>query len=124
MIKILERFKNKRHARYHTADPVTSVEAADQLTTGLSDQKSILAAHYERDLLDPYYTGLADYQSADLAGIDHWNARKRCHELREQGLIRFTGESRVNPASGRPNAVSVLTAAGARVSLKLLVDAR
>jgi hypothetical protein len=108
------------HRRFHNVDPDTSVEAAARLTTGLTDQIALLSVHCRQvQRLGERYTGLADFESGDLAGIDHWNARKRCHELREQGFLRFSGDRRTNPESNRANAVSVLTAAGAEAYLQL-----
>lgn len=110
---------NDDHARHHNIDPDTSLEAAARLTTGQSDQVAILSAHCRRlQNLGEGYIGLADYESGDLAGIDHWNARKRCHELREAGLLRFNGGRRLNPDSNRANAVSALTSLGAQTYLQ------
>lgn len=109
------------HHRYHSSDPDTSKEAAERLTTGTTDQVAILTAHCQA-LMGADYQGFTDYESGDLSGIDHWNARKRCNDLRKEGLLRFSGESRVNPGSNRRNNISVVTDEGVDVFLGLVTD--
>jgi hypothetical protein len=108
------------HARYHTNDPDTSVDAAANLTTGESDKIKLLDIHVGQLLrlgVDGY-TGLTHAEADEIGAFDPSNsgsgARKRGTELRDSGFLYDTLERRINPGSGRPNAVWKLTGGGAK----------
>lgn len=115
------------HARHHTHDPDTSVNAAANLKTGISDQIKLLDIHVEQLLRlgpDDYDRrgGLTHAEAdtiGDFAPTDSGSgARKRGTELRDSGFIYDTRERRPG-LKGRPNAVWKLTSAGAKEYCRL-----
>jgi hypothetical protein len=88
----------------HRADP-PSAHAAAQLRGKETHRRACLAAH----LADP--SGLTDDEVAQRTGIELHEARRRCSDLRNLGLIAWQRNSsgrvvtRTNPA-GNPSSVS------------------
>jgi hypothetical protein len=89
-------------------DYATSKAGARSVSFRAGTQKARLLAAFA----DAGPVGLSDDEAAQRAGLApttcYW---KRCGELREVGLIRFTGEERPGSA-GVDRMVSVITDAG------------
>jgi hypothetical protein len=87
-------------------DYATSRAGAESVKYRAGSQKAKLLAAFASS------AGLTDEQAATQAGLSmrscFW---KRCGELRDAGLIIFTGEQRVG-SSGTPCGVSEITTAG------------
>lgn len=99
--------------RAHRDDPATSHAAAASNTTSETHQDMILQAHLDRLSVDPRYTGLTDEQAGQLAGLETVEARRRSNNLRDVGMLRFTGEERPGIRyPNKANGVSVITDTG------------
>ena len=97
---------------FRNTDPITSVEAAADVKPRRVSQAMLLLSMYE-------YADLTDEQAGDLSGLAkrpkccYW---KRCSELRYEGLIVPTGETRLSSA-GSAMQVCAITEEG-RQALK------
>lgn len=78
----------------HSNDPEPSFRAAETNSTSETHQAMLLEAF--RDVLlrtgCPNYT---DEEAGHATGLDTVEARRRCSNLRDKGLIEFTGASRM-----------------------------
>lgn len=92
---------------FRNTDPVTSVQGAADVKPRRVSQAMLLLSMYE-------YADLTDEQAGNLSGLAkrpkccYW---KRCSELRAQGLIAPTGETRLSSA-GSAMQVCAITAEG------------
>ena len=79
---------------FRNTDPATSVQGARDVKPRRVSQAMLLLSMYE-------YADLTDEQAGNLSGLAqrpkccYW---KRCSELRAQGLIAPTGETRISSA--------------------------
>lgn len=93
-----------------TNDYATSVEGAVQVEGRAPNQRWRLLHEYFRD--DEYNgNGLTDEQAAEYAGLLASCYWKRCGELRADGLIEFTGDTRPG-AAGTSRNISRITERG------------
>jgi hypothetical protein len=90
----------------HTRDPDTSHEAA---RLGSAKKASGRSACLRAHATNP--AGLTDDEVAGLTAIELHEARRRCTDLRNAGLIEFLDSSRPS-GSGRRATVSAITADG------------
>jgi hypothetical protein len=91
----------------HTDDPPTARDAAERNRLGkASNRRACLQQHrvFGR-------TGLIDDEVASLTGLSIIEARRRCTDLRNAGLIRFMEGTRTSDM-GRQATISVITTAG------------
>ena len=96
------------HVEARTTDPWTSHQAA-KLPFKRESQRHRLLAEYGRRAL-----GLTDEEAAELAGITRGCPWKRCSELREQGYIEATGDTR-DSSMGAVQQVCRITFSGRRM---------
>lgn len=102
------RLDRQSHALAHSHDPQTSRDAAARNASGkASNRRLCLDAH----AIVQQGTGLTDDEVADLTRIELHEARRRCTDLRNAGLLVFTDRTRES-SMGRQSTVSVLTPAG------------
>lgn len=98
---------DERKGRHRTDDKPTSVAGAASVALRAGTQKA--------RLLEVYRQGPAtDEEAAARAGLLRSCYWKRCGELREDGLIKATGETRVGEA-GVSREVCALTPSGVEV---------
>jgi hypothetical protein len=92
----------------HTHDPDTS-HAAAALNAGgkASNRRECLLVHVRH-----FQTGLIDDEVASLTGLDLIEARRRCSDLRNAGLLRFVIGLTRTSNWGRQATVSMITPAG------------
>lgn len=92
----------------HTRDPGTSHDAAARNRAGkATHRRACLEAHFRQDAS----SGLIDDEVASLTGLDLIEARRRCTDLRNAGLLEFTRITRTSNM-GRQATVSIITHAG------------
>lgn len=92
----------------HSHDPDTSRGAAARNAGGkASNRRLCLDAH----AIVQSGLGLTDDEVADLTQLKLHEARRRCTDLRNAGLLVFTDRTRES-SMGRQSTVSVLTPAG------------
>lgn len=85
-------------------DHATSVMADQDVSTRAPNQRDQLLVQFR----EAGASGLTDDEAALFAGLLDANYWKRCGELRQRGLISFSGSKRVG-LSGILRNVSVLT---------------
>lgn len=91
----------------HARDPRTSHDAAAGNAGGkASNRRACLTAHRVHQ-----ETGLIDDEVSSLTGLELIEARRRCTDLRNSGLLRFTETTRTSNM-GRQATVSVITRDG------------
>jgi hypothetical protein len=97
--------KNARNS-----DPTTSKQGAVSSAFRAGSQKDLLLREYRSHLI----FGLTDEEAGKASGLAYKNKCcywKRCSELREAGLIRANGETRLSTASEQ-QMVCVITPKG------------
>jgi len=77
----------------HSDDPETSFRAAETNSTSETHQAMLLEAF--RDVLRTRRPNYTDEEAGHATGLDTVEARRRCSNLRDKGLIEFTGASRM-----------------------------
>lgn len=91
----------------HTDDPGTSHDAAARNRAGrATHRRACLEAHGRFP-----FSGLIDDEAASLTGLEIIEARRRCTDLRNAGLLQFAPITRTSNM-GRQATVSVITRAG------------
>lgn len=96
------------HTLAHSRDPETSHDAAARNAGGkASNRRACLLAHVRH-----FQTGLIDDEVASLTRLDIIEARRRCTDLRNAGLLRFVVGLTRTSNMGRQATVSMITLAG------------
>lgn len=91
----------------HTDDPPTARDAAERNRIGkATHRRACLAMHAQFAT-----TGLIDDEVSSLTGLSIIEARRRCTDLRNSGLIKFTPHTRTSDM-GRAATISMITPAG------------
>lgn len=100
-----------------STDPETSTAGAVSVCARAGSQKHRLLTVFAGPFADRH-NGLTDYEAAGYAGLlssrslGYW---KRCSDLRREGLIVPTGETRRSPDTGELVRVCEITDLGRRV---------
>lgn len=100
--------------RVRTGDHATSAEGATDVSGRAWSQRDRLLAAFATSPIH----GLTDEEAGVKAGLEHTCYWKRCGELRADGVIAATSETREGRA-GVPRTISKITMAG-RARLDLL----
>lgn len=106
---------DERKGRARRDDPKTSHEGAEAVAYRAGSHKAKLIEVFSR-----YPEGLTDEEAASHANLLRAGYWKRCGELREDGLIEPTGDTRVGEA-GVSRMVCRITAKGYEVAKSVSV---
>lgn len=103
------RITDDRKGRVRNSDPATSKAGAESVKYRAGSQKAKLLKVFAGGL------PLTDEQAAEVAGLLGSEFAKRCGELREDGMIALTGETRLGRA-GVSRIVSQITERGLEIA--------
>ena len=118
-VKCLEEMLANLHRSrgVRNTDPSTSAEARPLVLRAASQRSAYLREYIRQWKADPIENrGMSSAEAAEALGKDHFgpSSWKRVSELWQAGLLDWSGEKRINKASGAKQRVYHLTPLGLR----------